>query len=139
MATHDCANRCGIAIYGRHVSDQRTRIGAAGERHALAHYVRRGCEPVATNARTRFGELDLIVIDRHTLVIAEVRTRVRGRGDPRESFDRRKRLQVRRMAAHWMSTNRLAPGTRDVRLDAVAVTVEPDGRLVSLEVLEGAL
>ena len=121
--------------------DHRNRIGIAGEEHALAHYLRLDFLVVERNARTRWGELDLIVVDATTLVFCEVRTRVHGRGDPLESFGPRKVRQVRRMAANWLSTNKgpEAPRRPILRLDAAADLVTPDGELVELQVLEGAL
>jgi putative endonuclease len=121
------------------MSLDRIETGRSGEAHAAAHYRRQGYELIASNARTRFGELDLVLRSRETLVFCEVRTRVEGRGNPIESFDRRKALQVRRMATRWLSENRVSPRPSSIRLDAAAVTVSPDGSLVSLEVLEGAL
>lgn len=121
------------------MSHQRLRIGRAGEAHAAEHYLRLGYRVIARNARTRFGELDLVVRTHETLVFCEVRTRVAGRGNPVESFDARKALQVRRMAGRWLAENRPSPRATSIRLDAAAVTVTPDGTLVSLEILEGAL
>jgi len=121
------------------MTHQRIETGRAGEAHATAHYLRLGYEVVARNARTRFGEIDLVMRTRETLVFCEVRTRVAGRGNPIESFDSRKALQVRRMAGRWLAENRLSQRPSSIRLDAAAVTVTIDGGLVSLEVLEGAL
>lgn len=134
----------------RPMNDRRRETGAAGEAIALAHYEARGYTLVERNARNRHGEIDLIVIRRGILVFAEVRTRVAGRGDPLESFGPAKARQVRRMASGWLAANRSGqlgrrpvpsdPGRiNSIRLDAVAVTVEADGSLQSLEVLEGAL
>ena len=121
------------------MGDARHRIGASGERHAADHYLRLGYRLIATNARTRHGELDIIACRGSLLVIAEVRTRVEGRGDPVDSFDERKRRQVRRMAAQWLSANRCPAGIGSFRIDAVAVVVDRSGELRSLRVLEGAL
>jgi putative endonuclease len=117
----------------------RTRTGQIAEAHALAHYRRQGYELIEQNPRTRYGEIDLIVANEKTLVIAEVRARVEGRGDPLESFSGAKRKQVRRMAASWLASDSRMIRRSQIRLDAVAVTVTAAGALVSLQVLEGAL
>ena len=117
----------------------RTRTGQFGEAHALAHYQRQGYKLVERNLRTRYGEIDLIVANDKTIVIAEVRARVEGRGDPLESFGEAKRRQVRRMAGTWLAAESRTISRSQIRLDAVAVTVTAAGALVSLQVLEGAL
>lgn len=117
----------------------RAETGRIAEGLALSHYRRQGFELIGKNLRTRYGEIDLIVADRATLVIAEVRARVEGRGDPLESFGEPKRRQVRRMAASWLAENPPPIRRRQIRLDAVAVTLTAKGSLVELQVLEGAL
>lgn len=110
-----------------------------GERFALEHYQRQGFELIAANARTRHGELDLIVARSHLIVFAEVKTRRGVRSDPVESFTPRKARQVRRMAACWLAASDTRRGWRATRLDAVAVRVAADGQLLELRCLEGAL
>ena len=127
------------AAYVRPVPDPRHHLGRLGERLALEHMERLGYELVARNHRTRFGELDLVVCDGRALVFVEVKTRRASRpGRPWESLSARKREQVRRMAASFLSEVDDRPRTLDLRLDAIGVTIDPRGRLVALEHLEGA-
>ena len=105
----------------------------------MDHYKRQGYTLIEQNLRTRYGEIDLIMASDTTIVIAEVRARVEGRGDPIESFSEAKQRQVRRMAATWLATEPRTVRRSQIRLDAVAVTVTSAGALVSLQVLEGAL
>jgi putative endonuclease len=118
---------------------ERIQIGRRGEQLALDHYLRLGYTSVATNARTRHGEIDLIVTNGSTLVFAEVKTRLAASGNPINSFTPAKQRQVRRMTANWLAANARPRAVRELRLDAVAVTLADDGSLVSLECLEGAL
>lgn len=121
------------------MTDGRGSTGRIGEEHALRHYLRLGFTPVARNARTRHGELDLIMGSDRLLLFAEVRTRQTPGADPLESFDARKALQVRRMAVQWLAANPGAARGRELRIDAVAVRVDGSGGLLSLTCLEGVL
>lgn len=49
--------------------------GAQAEQQALAYLLEQGLTAVASNYRSRFGEIDLIVRDGKTLVFVEVRMR----------------------------------------------------------------
>ena len=121
-------------------ADIRQHLGRAGEDLALAHLRRLGCELVARNHRTRWGEIDLVVYDGRTLVFVEVKTRRAtgsGRG-PWEALHERKRTQVRRMAAAYLADVQDRPRASDLRFDAVGVVIDPRGRLVRLDHLEGA-
>jgi putative endonuclease len=121
------------------VTDVRHHLGRIGEQLALEHLERLGYELVARNHRTRFGELDLVVCDGATLVFAEVKSRRSSRpGRPWENLHEAKRAQVRRMAAAFLAEVEDRPRARELRFDAVGVTIDAQGRLVALEHLEGA-
>ncbi len=118
-------------------TDRRHRLGQIGEDHAARHFERLGCEVLARNHRTRFGELDLIVRDGPVLIFAEVKTRRAGSGRPFDNLHDRKQRQVRSMGAAWLKEAD-RPFFESLRFDAVGVVVAPDGRLLELEHLEGA-
>ena len=121
------------------MTDARRTLGRAGEQLALEHLERLGYTLVARNHRTRFGELDLVVCDAATLVFVEVKTRrARRPGRHWESLHEAKRTQVRRMAIAFLSDVADRPKRRDVRCDAIGITIDPEGRLVSLDHLENA-
>ena len=117
--------------------DPRHRLGALGERLAVAHLERLGYEIVARNHRTRHGEIDIVACDDETLVFVEVKAR-RGAGRPWDNLHERKQSQVRRMAAAYLAEVHDRPRARNLRFDAIGVTVDPSGRLVALDHLEGA-
>ncbi|HEX4106830.1 MAG TPA: YraN family protein [Solirubrobacteraceae bacterium] len=119
--------------------DPRRGLGALGERLAAEHLERRGFVIVERNHRTARGEIDLIAHDGRTLVFVEVKTRRAGSGPPLESVGPRKQRRVRRLAAQWLSETASRPRFRELRLDAIGVVVDSDGRLKSLEHLEGAM
>jgi putative endonuclease len=121
------------------VPDPRHHLGRLGEQLALDHLERLGYALVARNHRTRFGELDLVVSDDRALVFVEVKTRRASRpGRPWENLHDAKRAQVRRMAAAFLAEVRDRPRAAELRFDAVGVTLDPQGRMVALEHLEGA-
>jgi putative endonuclease len=121
-------------------SDPRQHLGRLGEDLALQHLERLGFALVDRNHRTRWGEIDLVVFDGSTLVFVEVKTRRTadgGRG-PWEALHGRKCAQVRRMAACYLAEVRDRPRAPDLRFDAVGVVIDPRGRLMRLDHLEGA-
>ncbi|HKT82473.1 MAG TPA: YraN family protein, partial [Solirubrobacterales bacterium] len=89
---------------------QRQRIGRAAEDLVAARLSAAHWEIVERNARTRYGELDIVALDGRTLVFVEVKA---GRANadfgperPVLAVNRRKQTQIRRLAAAWMAENR---------------------------------
>lgn len=121
-------------------SDPRSRLGALGEQLASEHLVRRGFEIIERNYRTRWGELDIIAFDGRTLAFCEVKTRKASPtgGSPLDAIRGLKRAQVRKMAGRWLIERTDRPRADNLRFDAIGVIVDPAGRLLSLEHLEGA-
>jgi putative endonuclease len=116
------------------------RLGRAGEQLATEHLLRLGYEIVERNYRTRWGELDIVARSGSTLAFCEVKTRRAGgrAGGPFDAIGPAKRTQVRRMAGCWLVERRDRPYADVIRFDAIGVTFDGAGRLVSLEHLEGA-
>jgi putative endonuclease len=121
-------------------TDARRTLGRAGEQLALEHLERLGYVLVARNHRTRHGELDLVVHDGGTLVFVEVKTRrtTASGGVPWDALHAAKQRQVRAMAAAFLRDVAQRPPARSVRFDAIGVVIDPRGRLVRLDHLEGA-
>jgi putative endonuclease len=126
------------------MSDARQTLGAHGEHLACEHLTGRGYSLVDRNFRTRHGELDVVARDERFLVFCEVKTRIirgpPGPFGPLVAVGGRKQRQVREMARQWLveRSGRLGGRPPEVRFDAIGVTVEPTGRLVGIEHLEGA-
>jgi putative endonuclease len=120
-------------------SDPRHQLGKLGERLAAEHLTRRGFQILERNYRTRWGELDIVAFDGHTLSFCEVKTRRLGRGDvaPLESIRSRKQSRIRKMAGSWMSEHQGRGFAPAIRCDAIGVTFDRAGRLVAIEHLEG--
>ena len=116
----------------------RKSLGRLGEQLAAEHFERLGWRIVERNYQTRLGELDLVAVDRYTLVFAEVKTCRLGRGMPWQSLHERKRVQVRRLAGVWLHDVRPRPFFERIRCDAVGIVIDARGKLVRLDHLEGA-
>lgn len=100
------------------------QLGRAGEDAAAAYVRRLGWRIVARNWRPRApeirGELDLIAVDRHTLVVCEVKTRSgRGAGDPAAAVTVDKLRRLRALARAWLAER--SDGHAVVRIDVIAV------------------
>jgi len=109
----------------------RALLGLAGERAAEAALLRRGMRVVARNARTRFGEIDLVCRDGAEFVFVEVKTRRAGSFvAAAEAVDRRKLGRIARLSAGWLAVH----GERDARwrVMVAALTVGENGTEVEL-------
>jgi putative endonuclease len=108
------------------MTDERQRLGAAGEAAAEGALRRRGYTIVERNFRCRLGEVDLIALDGRTVVFVEVKTRRRpAAGSPFDAVDARKQRQIVRAAECYLAARRLQD--RAVRFDVVAVWPAGDG------------
>jgi putative endonuclease len=114
------------------VPDARRLFGDLGEVAAARALERRGIRIVARNARTRYGELDIVGRDAKGYVFVEVKTRRRGSFvNAAEAVDGRKLARLQGLALAWASQHRV--GGR-VRLVVAAVTV--DGAATSVDLIE---
>jgi putative endonuclease len=121
-------------------TDLRHRLGRQGEQLASEHLIRRGFRIIERNYRTRWGELDIVAYDGETLAFCEVKSRrLRpGEGHAFEALHTQKRSRVRKMAGTWLIERTDRPYAEVLRFDAIGVTFDPSGKLVSIEHLEGA-
>jgi len=101
-----------------------------------------GWEILERNARTRYGELDIVARDGHALVFVEVKAARAGAAfgpeRPILAVDARKQRRVRKLATAWMAERRDAPPYGEIRFDAVGVTFDRADRVVDYEHLAGA-
>jgi putative endonuclease len=97
---------------------------AAGERFealALSHLESAGLALVARNYRCRYGEIDLVMRDRDTIVFVEVRYRRSGRfGGGIDSVDAAKRAKLVRSASAYLADHPRLAGCA-CRFDVVAI------------------
>lgn len=120
----------------------RQRTGARAEELVARRLAAAGWEIVERNARTRYGELDIVARDGRTLVFVEVKAgrenAAFGPERPILAVDARKQRRVRRLATAWMAERRDVPPYAEIRFDAVGVTLDRAGRVVDVEHIRAA-
>jgi putative endonuclease len=101
-----------------------------------------GWEILERNARTRYGELDIVARDGPALVFLEVKA---GRADsafgperPVLAVDARKQRRVRKLAVAWMAERRGVRPYSQIRFDAVGVTLDRSGQVTDVEHIRAA-
>ena len=125
------------------MTETRLRLGRAAESLAAARLAADCWEILERNARTRFGELDIVALEGRTLVFVEVKAGREGSAygpeRPILAIGPRKQLQVRRLATAWLAERR-GSGLRydQIRFDAIGVTIARDGQLAAYEHIEAA-
>ncbi len=124
-------------------ADPRRVLGDRGEELAVEHLAALGLEILERNFRSRHGELDVVAADERYLVFCEVKTRVvrtdPGALGPLSAIGPEKRRRVRALASEWLARPRSGrPHPPEIRFDAIGVSYDGAGRLVSLEHLEAA-
>jgi putative endonuclease len=101
-------------------------LGRLGEDIAEQYLVRAGFRILARNVHLRHAELDLVALERGTLVFVEVRLRSSDRfGSGAESVDGRKRRRIAAAAAELLARGALPRAAR-VRFDVIAVDASRD-------------
>ena len=98
--------------------------GAWGEALAAEYLKKKRYKLMATNYRSRFGEIDLIVANRNFLVFVEVKLRKSDRfAKAHEFVDYRKQNRIRTTAAVYLSE---FPTTLQPRFDVIEIYA-PEG------------
>jgi putative endonuclease len=101
-------------------------LGQRGEDAAARFLKRRGYRIVSRTDRSAPGELDIVAVDRGTVVFVEVKTRASAEaGHPVEAVDPAKQRRLTRLAVTWLKRRGLLE--RPARFDVVAITW-PEGQ-----------
>lgn len=96
--------------------------GREAEALACTRLRQQGLALTVRNYRSPYGEIDLIMQDRDTLVFVEVRYRSNADfGTPAETVDARKRSRLRATAEHYLQNTPRA-SKKACRFDIVAIT-----------------
>lgn len=102
------------------MKDRRQSFGRWGEQLAAAFLQQRGYQLVAANARTPYGELDLVTRQNEVTVFVEVKTRSSTRfGLPEEAVTAQKRAHLLAAAQAYLEAHPDLP--RDWRVDVIAI------------------
>lgn len=123
---------------GGRTSDRRRALGELGERLAVQHLRAKGYRIRERNFRTREGEIDIIAESEGLLAFVEVRCRQGSRmGTAAESLTAAKQRRLVQLAEAYGQARDNLPEQR--RIDVIALDLAPDGRLLSLQHIEGAV
>ena len=118
--------------------DGRRSLGALGERLTALYLEARGYRILDRNVRLRRGEIDIVAEHDHCLVIVEVRLRRgAGVGAALESISPAKQRRLRNLAAEFCAGRDPVPEA--VRIDVVGVSLDRQGRLREIQLVQNAV
>lgn len=101
-------------------------LGQRGEALAVNYLEETGLRVIDRNWRCADGEIDIVAIDGHVLVVVEVKTRTSlAYGHPFEAITEAKLQRLQRLAGAWCRFHNLRFRRR--RIDAVAVLDDGSG------------
>ena len=99
-------------------------IGRWGEDVAADYLIKKGYEIVERNARTPYGELDLIMVHSGRLIVVEVKARTTtSYGYPETAISARKQEHLAASAEHYAQEH----GIDHWQIDAISVEGKPNG------------
>ena len=112
-------------------------LGDLGEKHAARSLALKGYSIIARKFRCRFGEIDIIALDKGTLVFIEVRSKSDSEyGLPYETIGHIKRQHIRKVATAFQVKYGLLD--HDSRFDCVSVIFDKNGNLKDMELIKDA-
>ncbi|MFN8161406.1 MAG: YraN family protein [Solirubrobacterales bacterium] len=124
------------------MTETRRALGRAAEELVASRLVDAGWRILCRNARTRYGEIDIVGMDSGVLVFVEVKAgragRARGPERPVLAVGPDKRRRIRRLAAAWLAAGSCDMPWRAIRFDAIGVTYSAAGTVEGYEHLRGA-
>ncbi len=106
-------------------------LGKRGEDIAVNDLKKRRYRIIERNYRCRFGEVDIIALEKGTIVFVEVKTRsTHEYGTPEMSVTSRKQQQLAKVALSYLQHHNLL--SRDARFDVVSVEMGAEGNRVTI-------
>jgi putative endonuclease len=112
-------------------------LGQRGEEAAARYLRRRRYKILARGDDFGPGELDLVVLDRKTIVFVEVKTRQSDQaGHPAEAVDTEKQRRLTRAAVNFLKRHRLLE--YPARFDVIAITWPSGKRKPAIEHFKNA-
>jgi len=108
------------------------RIGNLGETIAAEFLENKGYQLIDHNYHTRYGELDLVMLELDSVVFVEVKTRTSDTfGTPEDSVTSEKLERLQSAALLWLQAH---PEVDDEwRMDVVSVNLTHDQRVENIE------
>lgn len=94
--------------------------GVTGEQEAKNYLVKKGYKIVKMNFSCKIGEIDIIAMDKDTLVFVEVKARNTAMfGLPREAVTAKKQYKIRRIAELYLQ--RYSTFDQKIRFDVIEI------------------
>ncbi len=94
-------------------------LGVFGETLAASFLAKKGYIVLAKNIHCKKTEIDIVALDKETLVIVEVKTRQTTQiGEPWKAVHRRKQKHLIAAANYYVCENKI---DRDIRFDIVSI------------------
>ena len=116
---------------------KKNEVGKLGEDEAVRFLKKKGYDIIARNWRHKFGEIDIIALDRETVVFVEVRTKMTGDfGTPEESVTKTKMRQIVKAASNYIREKRLQG--ESIRFDFIGITTDKNTGKSSINHIESA-
>ena len=106
--------------------------GQIGEQLAQEYLIKHGYKILETNKHfSRFCEIDIIALDKNTLVFTEVKTRKnKNFGLPQEAITKTKYQNIKNGVYFYLKEN---PKYKSFRIDVISVILEPDNEIIHLK------
>jgi putative endonuclease len=115
----------------------RRQTGRRAEDLVAQRLVSAGWRLIERNARTRYGEIDLVAAEDRSLVFVEVKAAREGAGPwadrPELAVGSEKQRRLRRLAGAWLGQRRSPVFSDRIRFDVVGVTFGQGDELVRYE------
>ena len=109
------------------MSYHRQSLGKRGEAVAAQHLEKQGYILIERNYHTPYGEIDIVVRQKNSLVFVEVKTRAsRSLGPPEISITPRKAEHMRHAAEYYYQQHPEEKG--DLRIDVITVQYFAEGK-----------
>jgi len=100
----------------------RSSVGQEAEAVAVNYLVRKGFKLLEQNYRCRLGEIDIIMLDKRTLVFVEVKSRSSRRyGLAALAVNPKKQMRIIRVAQRYIQEKGLKEQSLDMRFDVVGL------------------
>ena len=109
------------------MDDSKKKIGELGEEEARKFLEKNNYKILDRNFRTRFGEIDIVALDKETdeIVFVEVKTRASADfGLPEEFVNYKKQQKIKRAAFTYLAENKTY---KNWRIDVVSVILDESG------------
>jgi len=107
-------------LEGKFLKNYKQSFGRSGENQARLYLEQRGFQCLFSGFRTRYGEIDLVMKEKDTVVFVEVKSRSgEGYGRPEEAVTRLKQSHLIKAALIYIQQKNLEG--KKIRFDVVSV------------------